>query len=62
MTDPERDIVFHLVWAELAKLGACDDMGGMEHARVHAEWIEAGRPEACDAFIRQRTNIGPYPA
>ncbi len=60
MTNPERDVLFRIIYELLATTGACDDAGGAEYDRVRAEWIGAGRPEDASSFIRERANSMPY--
>ncbi len=49
---------FTVVWQALAAEGVCDSLGGAEYARVHGEWLRAGRPTPPHGFIRWRANIG----
>ncbi len=58
MTILERERLFVAACERLSELGHCDSVGGAECRRVHAEWVEAGRPEI-EPFIRQRANWDP---
>lgn len=54
----ERRRTFNVAYGKLARVGACDSLGGMESERVRAEWEASGRPADVESFIRIRANIG----
>lgn len=56
-----RDEVFCLAYQLLSELGACDAPGGTEFVRVHAAWVDAGRPVGMVDFIRRAANVSPIP-
>lgn len=53
------DRKFWLAYERLSESGTCDSPGGVEYARVRAEWIAAGRPDDIEEFICRRANAGP---
>lgn len=50
---------FDQAWADLAKLGACDSIGGMEYHRVLKEWEQYRGTDTLETFIKRQANLGP---